>query len=359
MLLHRTLNNTYVGRPCFVPWQDFDIAYDAILDIRITVEARAQVNLFLSYYKKEGDTVSLSVVTDTGEVVATLHETITEDIQAFTLTVKAPVVYGNVTLSKTAPSEYSDKRVQISPMCIVHQDNSVAVDIIRIDGVPYIAGSMPASCFSTSYIQADADVRTPSHLILNYRNELIQQTVNIKIADDTPDNYIITWDNNALKYDRASDVYYVEIEFPKYIIPYKQNGNTLYVVSIAKKACEYTDEIVKYQPADPSSYIAPEKSPVVSLFVKANDEESDSSDSSDSENTWNPPEIDSLPSLEEEKPSIAATTPKVNSRLKEWVYEPSNILNKLFEQAQIPWNVISIKHDVPTTGITSPNTEEQ
>lgn len=345
MLLHRKLNHTYVGRPCFVPWQDFDIAYDAILDIRITVEANKQTNLFLSYYKKDEDRVSFSIVTGEGDEVASLSVTLDQDIQSFPLNCKAPVVYGNATLSRTAPSEYSDNSVQISPMCIIHQDNSIVADIIRIDGVPYLAGAMPSSCFNTSYIQASSDVRNSTHLSLSYRHELIQQTVNVKVSGDTPENYITTWDNIALKYDKSNDIYYAKVELPEYIIPYKQDGNTLYVVSTAKRACSYTSELVQYRPADPSTYVMPEKSPTACLFVSPEDE-SDSS-SSDSEGTWNPPIIDSLPPLEEEKPS-AGVPPKVNERLEEWTYKPSNIEHKLFERDRIAWDVVSIRHDTPT-----------
>lgn len=339
MLLHRVLNNTYTGRPCFIPWQEFDISYDAILDIRITVTTDKDIKLFLNHYSKTEDAIDLSIATSDGKIVATLNTTITSDIQQFPLNVTEPVVYGIITLNKTSTTEKSTKMLQLSPMCVVYQDNNIVVDTIKVDGVEYVVGLFSANCFNSAYIQTDSP--TFSHLNLSYRDELIQQTSEIKVSGDIPDNYITTWDSLPIKYDEKEDVYYVEITLPEHILPYKQNGNTLYLVSTAKKICEYTTEIATYEPANIDNYVYPEKCPAYRLFVKAS--EIEESDSSLSTSKPEPPVINGLPPLVVE---VTESTEAVPARkLDEWVYKPEAITTKLFEKDRLSWDAISIRHD--------------
>jgi hypothetical protein len=260
MLLKNTSKNLYKSRPCFYPWQDFDISYDAIIGLSLTLVASATCDIYLTYYKKSKTHIELIFCNDAGDIVAKTHAGLNEGINTVDLIVNKPVLSGKVTVINTVEDEESSSSVKVSHNCIVYAAVHGKNDYIRVNG-----DKVPASNVSLNF-GSGVDVITTSDgkycdIMLSFTNTK-PAVISTDVSSSLP-NYFIRYVNNTIV--PPSGEYIVEL--PENFSVKKVAPHMAIITDTNTYKNRESKEIATYHPELPEGIYNTERTPLKEIAV--------------------------------------------------------------------------------------------
>jgi hypothetical protein len=260
MLLQHTSNNLYKSRPCFYPWQDFEIAYDAILGLSLTIDTNKSFEVYLTYYKKQKDHIELIFCDKQGTIVASVNSTINSEISTLDMMVNKPIMAGTVTVINTEESEESSKPVRVSPMCVIKASTYYKRDNIKVNGQ-----LIPTSNISLDFGRG-VDVKSTMDgdycdILLTFTNN--KETSISTSSTSTIPSYLIRYINDTLVNEDGA----FEVKLPKNFDVQQLSPHMAIITDNNKYKNVESTEVATYHPELPEGTYSTDRTPIKEIAV--------------------------------------------------------------------------------------------
>lgn len=179
-MIHNNSNNIINSKPFFVPWANYDISFDALLGLTLTVRHNITMPIYLTYYKKYENHLELLIDCEVNGMVKTIYSLDTylpEGISTLSIDSNEYLLGGTLTTIATKTNEQTmTDRVQISPM-FIHRETVNKTDYTTINNIQTVLSNIRFNSTSFNIINKDNSIIELDNLY---------EVDNIHIKNDAP-----------------------------------------------------------------------------------------------------------------------------------------------------------------------------
>lgn len=242
MILHES-KNYYAGKPCFTPWNNLSIPYDALLSISVSVKGNTVVPLYLRKYVKSPGHLELLITTDKGDVVVALDQNIDAGISNIHYTSDDDKFHTSMVLIDSPDTEESHESVQISPLYITYQSKDITVDSIVLDNVSVPLSGLP--------LQVTGNVDIKENGLGDIEIAVSPHVYDVTSYTEQPGVPYIHSFNGTTLY-KEDNLYTAKLVLPDKLRIINKTVNTVNLVSDTISG-GYSTDLVIYRPETPES----------------------------------------------------------------------------------------------------------